>query len=470
MAGQQRLEHPLGARENKACYESGFFTSPRFICPFMTGYLQSIDLARLLSETPHKLLTQVQSPLFLSQLGVIFVGGLLAFWFSKRVHGPLTRLALNSLPRSWGAGFVRTVEYVAMPLFWLGVLWGAAAIGVAFDLAMHIVGAAIDLVFAWICIRLLSFTVRSHAMSVAISVAAWAIAALNILDLYNPLTRWMRGVDVYAGKQHQITLFDAVSAICLLAVLLWFTRLLHSFLQRQIAHAQSLTPSLQVLLSQLLQIALPSLAIIIALQTVGLDLTTLTVAFGAIGLGIGLGLQKLVSNLVAGLTLLLGKTIKPGDILAYKNTFGIVTQMGARYVTLRTLGGVEHLVPNDYFMENGVENWTYTDAKLSLSASIGIAYECDPHEAMEVCLAAMKTVKRVLAEPAPGVVLKEFGDSAIALDIFFWIDDPRNGTGNVKSEVLLAIWDHFKRAGISMPYPHRDVRVIAMPEPAAPTL
>ena len=430
----------------------------------MTGYLSSVDLARLLTETPHKLLTQIQTPLFLSQVTVVVIGGLLASLLSRRVHGPLTRLALNSLPKTWGTGFVRSAEYVAMPLFWLIFLWLAAGVGEGLDVSLHIVGAAIDLVFAWICIRLLSFTVRSHAISVIISIAAWTIAALNIVDLYRPLDHWMRSVDVYVNKQRHVTLFDAVSAICVLIVLLWITRLLYRFLQRQISNTQSLTPSLQVLLNQLLQIFLPALAVIIALQTVGLDLTTLTVAFGAIGLGVGLGLQRVVSNLVAGLTLLLGKTIKPGDILAYKDTFGYVTGMGARYVTLRTLGGVEHLIPNDYFLENGVENWTYSDAKLSLSVSVGVSYDCDPRQALVICTEAVKGVDRVLAEPAPSVAVKEFADNAINLDIYFWISDPRRGTGNVKSEVLLAIWDSLKKNGIEIPYPHRDVRVISMPD------
>ncbi len=434
----------------------------------VTTYLQSIDLARLLSETPHKLLLQVQTPLFLSQVGGIVVSGVLAYWFSKRAHAAAARVAAGGLPGGWGETFVRLTQYVAMPAFWLAILWAGAGAAFAFDVSLHIVGAAIDLVFAWICIRLLSSTVRSSAAAIAISVAAWTVAALNILDLYRPLSTWMNSVQVYDGKHNHVTLFDAASAVCLLALLLWLTRLLYAFLQRQIVNAQSLTPSLQVLFSQLLQILLPCLAVIIALQTIGVDLTTLTVAFGAVGLGIGLGLQRIVANLVAGLSLLLGKTIKPGDILAYKQTYGVVTGMGARYVTLRTLGGVEHLIPNDHFLENGVENWSYSDAKLSLSATVGISYDGDPHQAMAVCAEAIKSVSRVLSDPQPLVVLKEFGDSAITLELYFWIEDPRSGTVGVKSEVLLAVWDRFKAAGIAMPYPHRDVRVIAMPDTASP--
>lgn len=430
----------------------------------MPGPLSSVDLSRLLSETPHKLLEQAQNPVVLGQLAWILLSGLIAYSVSKRLHGVLTRIAPKTLPAAWRAGLVLTAEFVAMPVLWLVLLWLAGGVELVFEVPLHFVGAAIDLVLAWICIRLLSSTVKSKAASVVIAISAWSIAALSILDLYTPLTRWMRAVDVYENKQHHITLFDAVSAVALLVVLLWLTRLLYGFLRRQIETAQSLTPSLKVLLTQLLQIFLPSMAVVIALQTVGVDLTTLTVAFGAIGLGVGLGLQRLVSNLVAGLSLLLGQTIKPGDILAYKGTFGYVTGMGARYVTLRTLGGVEHLIPNDHFLENGVENWTYSDNRLALSVSVGIAYESDPHQAVAECLAAIASVSRVLPEPKPSVVVKEFGDSAIGLEGYFWIADPRLGTSNVKSEVLLAIWDRFKTAGISMPYPHRDVRVVSMPD------
>jgi len=174
----------------------------------------------------------------------------------------------------------------------------------------------------------------------------------------------------------------------------------------------------------------------------------------------------MVSNLVAGLSLIMGKSIKPGDIIEYKNSYGWVTAMGARFVTLRTRDGVEHLIPNDYFLDNGVENWSYSDAALRLHVPVGISYDCDPHQAMAICFEAAKSVERVIANPQPLIILKGFGDSAIDLEIRFWIEDPRNGTGNVKSDVLLAVWDRFKAAGITIPYPHREVHVVSMPENA----
>lgn len=429
----------------------------------MIGAFRTFDLARFLSETPHKIWLQVQSPVFLVQIGGILVTGLFAWWLSRLIRGPLARFAVRYIPKNWGPGFLRAGQSIAMPVFWLVMLSAGAAVGAGFQQNLPLTGAIIDLVLAWICIRLLSFTVSSSLVAAAISVLAWTIAALNILDLYSPLLGWLRTVHLYEGKQTHITLLDAIDAAVVLIVLLWLTRLVSRFLQRRIAQSETLTPSLQVLLSQLLQIFLPALAVIIALQSIGLDLTTLTVAFGALGLGVGLGLQRIVANLVAGLAMLVGKDLKPGDIIEYKNGYGWVTAMGARYVTLRTRDGIEHLIPNDYFLENGVENWSYSDAALRLHVPVGISYDCDPRQAMALCYEAAKSVKRVIAKPEPLILLKEFGDNAINLEIRFWIEDPRNGTTNVKSDVLLQVWDRFKEAGITFAYPHRDVRIVSMP-------
>jgi small-conductance mechanosensitive channel len=425
------------------------------------GTFQALDVARFLTETPQKVLTQIQTPMFLVQAGVVFGGGILALWLSRLARGPLTRSVQKYVPPAWAPGFLRAAEYVLFPLHWLAVLWIGALTGLVLDLKLPLLDAAIDLVFAWIIIRLLSFTVKSHAVSVAITVTAFTVAALNILDLWRPMVKWLNKVTVYQGTHTHVSLYGALNAIVILIVLLWLTRLLHRTLQRRITQAPALTPSLQVLLTQLLKIFLPAIAVVIALQAVGVDLTTLAVAFGAVGLGVGLGLQKVVSNLVSGLSLIISKSIKPGDILKYKDTYGTVTNMSARYVTLRTLGGVEHLIPNDYFIENGVENWSYSDATVSLTLSVGVSYDCDPRRALALCVEAASATPRVLQVPVPVAVVKDFGDSAIAIHLYFWIEDPRAGTANVKSEVLLGIWDRFKAAGISIPYPQRDVHIVS---------
>lgn len=412
--------------------------------------------------TPGVLLSRIEAPVLLAQFGVIVVTGALAFWLGMLVRPLLSKLALRSLPRSWAPTFVRVIASVAPPLFWLVALWLAAVIGNQLGYALQLVNAGVALLIAWVCIRVLSFSVKSPLASATISVVAWSIASLSILGLLGPLVRELDASALHLGK-FRLSAMTAINALLFLAALLWLTTILFRFLQRQISRTTSLTPSLQVLLVQLLQIFLPTMAVVIALSSAGIDLTALTVVFGAVGLGVGLGLQRVVGNLVAGLTLLIGKSIKPGDIIEYKKSYGWVTAMGARYVTLRTRDGVEHLVPNDYFLENGVENWSYSDVRLRLHVPVGIAYDSDVHQAMALCLDAAKSAKRVLEHPEPLCLLKEFGDSSINLEIRMWIEDPRNGTQNVKSEVLLGVWDRFTAAGIKFPFPQRDVHIVSMP-------
>ena len=417
---------------------------------------------RLLPVTTGTLLSRIEAPVFLIQLGVIVVTGAVAFWLGMLVRPRLAKLALHSLPQNWAPTFVKVTASVAPPLIWLFVLWAVAVTGDLLGYALPLVNAGIGLLIAWVCIRLLSFSVKSPLASATISVVVWSIAALSILGLLDPLVRELDASAIHLGK-HRLSALAAIDALFFLAALLWLTTILFRFLQRQITRTSSLTPSLQVLLIQLLQIILPAVAVVIALSSAGIDLTALTVVFGAVGLGIGLGLQRVVGNLVAGLTLLIGKSIKPGDIIEYKNSYGWVSAMGARYVTLRTRDGVEHLVPNDYFLENGVENWSYSDVRLRLRIPVGIAYESDVRQAIALCVEAAKSVKRVLERPEPLCLLKGFGENSIDLEIRAWIEDPRNGTQNVKSEVLLAVWDRFKEAGIKFPFPQRDVRIVSMP-------
>ena len=428
----------------------------------MTKIILPWGLDRAIADMPHEFFMRIEAPVVLVQLGLVVAAGAGAFWFGILIRPALTKIALRRMPRNWAPTFVRVCASVTPPLFWLFALWLAGAVANLTGTALPLVDAATDLLLAWVFIRLLSFFVQSPLASATISVVAWSIASLSILGLLDPLVGYLDTTAIHLGK-YRLSALTAVHAIFILAILLWLTTLLFRFLQRQIMRSASLTPSLQVLFIQLLQIFLPAFAVIVALQAVGVDLTALTVVFGALGLGIGLGLQRLVANLVAGLTLLIGNTIKPGDIIEYKQSYGWVTAMGARYVTLRTRDGVEHLVPNDYFLENGVENWSYSDARLRLHVPVGIAYEADPHHAIVLCVEAAKSVERVLKRPEPICLLKEFGDSTVNLEIRFWIEDPRNGTTNVKSEVLLGVWDSFKKAGIALPFPQRDVHIVSTP-------
>jgi small-conductance mechanosensitive channel len=180
---------------------------------------------------------------------------------------------------------------------------------------------------------------------------------------------------------------------------------------------------------------------------------------GAIGVGIGFGLQKMVSNFVSGVTILLDKSIKPGDVIAVGETYGRVHSLGARYVSIIARDGREFLIPNEDLVTQQVENWTYSSEHIRLKVPIGISYRSDPRKAIALCLEAAVEIERVLEQPQPTCLVRGFGESAIDLELRFWIKDPMNGVANVKSEILLQVWDRFQKHGIEIPFAQRDLHI-----------
>ncbi|MFZ1991579.1 MAG: mechanosensitive ion channel domain-containing protein, partial [Alphaproteobacteria bacterium] len=240
-------------------------------------------------------------------------------------------------------------------------------------------------------------------------------------------------------------------------LLLWAAMTAARFVSDRIKTVAQLTPTLQILLGKLTQFVFIALAVVLALQVMGIPLTAFAIFGGAIGLGVGLGLQKAASNVISGFMLLMDKSVKPGDVVSVGDTFGWVTSLGGRYVGVRTRDGIEHLIPNEVFVSHGVENWSYTERAVRLKLPFGISYASDPHAAIAVAIAAAKTIERVLKYPEPTCLLTSFGDSAINLELRIWINDPENGVGNVKSQVFLKLWDGLKASGIPIPFPQHDL-------------
>jgi small-conductance mechanosensitive channel len=202
---------------------------------------------------------------------------------------------------------------------------------------------------------------------------------------------------------------------------------------------------------------------LVALTNSGIDLSLFAVFGGAIGLGVGFGLQKGIANLFSGMMLLLDKSIKPGDIIELENgTYGHVHQMAARYTEVVTADRRSYLIPNEELITQRVINWSHNDTQILVSVNFGVHYESDPHQVLAVALKAVQKPARVLKTHKPICFMTEFGDSAIKFRLSFWIDDPENGIGNIKGEVLLALWDAFKENAIQIPYPHREVFVHKM--------
>jgi small-conductance mechanosensitive channel len=343
-------------------------------------------------------------------------------------------------------------------VIWLLLLWLAISIATTIDQPHTLTTTAATLVAAWIAIHLASQLVKNPVWAKLFAWVAWSIAALSILGLLEPLTEVLDAAAIQTG-QFRISLYTVLQSTIAFAVLLSTALYLVGLIESRIRTSRALSPTVQVLFTKSLKIVLISMAVLIAIRSLGIDLTALAVLGGAIGLGVGFGFQKTVSNLISGVILLIDKSIKPGDVIAVSGTYGWVTTLGGRYVSVVTRDGVEHLIPNETLISERVENWTHTNSRTRLKLDLGVHYSSDLHKVITICEQAAVEIDRVLSDPEPKCLFIAFGDSALQLQLRFWIADAQNGVQNVKSGVLLRIWEKFKDGGIEVPYPQRDVHI-----------
>jgi small-conductance mechanosensitive channel len=235
---------------------------------------------------------------------------------------------------------------------------------------------------------------------------------------------------------------------------------LAALLERRIQQMSFLSGGLKVGLAKGARVVLVTLAILIALNTIGIDLTALAVFGGALGVGLGFGLQRIASNFISGFILLFDRSIRPGDVISVGESFGWVSALRARYVVVKDRDGVERLIPNENLITSEVINWSYSDRNVRIKIPVQISYGDDPEQAMALMVNAARNAQRVLKTPEPVCRLMEFADSGIALELRVWVNDPEEGTGNVRSEINLGIWRAFKEQGITIPFPQRDVHLI----------
>ena len=321
----------------------------------------------------------------------------------------------------------------------------------------------LSLSIAWLSYRMIGFFIKSRAWLRLLAVLAFGLAALQCFGLLDKSIELL-GVLAFNLGDRRVSVLDLLNGIVILMFLLWISSFLGASGEKRIKELPHLPPSLQVLLAKVLRAFLVFVSFAIALSTVGLDLSSFALLGGAIGVGIGFGLQKVVSNLVSGLILLIDRSIKPGDVIEIEGTYGWINSLRARYASIITRDGKEHLIPNEDLITNRVINWSFSDRNVRVRVPLGISYDSDPKEAIDLCLEAAQSVPRTLQVPNPKCLIVGFGDNAIEMELRFWIDDPSNGVGNVRSEVLLAIWDRFKQNGINIPFPQRDLHIRNFPE------
>jgi small-conductance mechanosensitive channel len=317
---------------------------------------------------------------------------------------------------------------------------------------------AANLATAWTFIRFTSGVIRNRFWSRLVASMLWITAALSILGVLTPVTDAMDEAAFSVGKV-RLSLLLIVKAIVIFAVFFWLVGITSRLLERAFNKANGLTSSQKVLFFKLSNIFLYCVAGFVGLNLIGLDFTTLAVFSGALGLGIGFGLQKIFSNLISGIILLMDKSVKPGDVIAIDDTYGWVNKLGARYVSVLTRDGKEHLIPNENLISEQVENWSYSDTNIRIHVPIGVSYSADVHLVRDLIIQAAKLSPRVLANHPVVCLLKDFGDNSVNFELRAWIGDPQAGVSNIKSEILFNVWDLFKANGIEIPFPQRDLHI-----------
>ena len=399
----------------------------------------------------------VFAPDNLTQIAIIVAGLIVTLALSKTIKPRLATLKSTEQVRiaSFLTGVMLKFAVPILLLVWLGVF---AALYTRLDQPYALVEAALILTFAWAVIRLGSSIIADHLIGRTVATFIWGIAALHVFGLLIPLIEFLDARTFHLGAT-TISAYDVVASAIAVAVFLWLGLFIVRMLETRIQASRGLSQTTKVLTAKILKILIIVAAFLFALGSVGIDLTALVVFGGAIGVGLGFGLQKIFSNLVAGFILLTDKSIKPGDTILVAGQYGRVETLGARYVSVITRDGIEHLVPNEELITNRVENWSHSHENVRLRIPLGIHYESDVPQAIELCKRAANRVKRVLGSPVPTCLVTGFGDSAVDLEIRIWIRDPMNGCANVKNEVLLGVWDLFHEHGIQIPYPQRDLHV-----------
>jgi small-conductance mechanosensitive channel len=365
-------------------------------------------------------------------------------------------------PQALGVG---GLERLAFPLSGLLLVALAKAV-LKVVIPVNLISLAIPLLVSMAVIRIGVFGLR-HAFARAAWLGAfekllagivWLFVAAHILGWLPEVIDGLEAISVPIGKQRLSLwmIFQGITTVLLtLLVAFWLAGLIEERLQT----ADTLDVNLRIVFGRIAKAVLGTLAVMIALPLVGIDLTALSVFGGALGVGLGFGMQKIAANYVSGFILLLDRSIRIGNMVTIGQEHGVITQITSRYTVLHALNGMEIIVPNETLISSVVQNETYTDSKMRVILPIQVSYRSDIEQVLELMLNAARSQPSVLEVPPPEAFLANFGDNGINLELSFWIDTPQKGTLHVRSDVNRELWRSFQAANIEIPYPQREVRI-----------
>lgn len=400
------------------------------------------------------------------QAVAIAMSMLAAWWFDTLILKKLN--AQHKLQ----AVAVSGIKRIAFPVFMLsGVMFARLVLG-KIGIPVSLLKLAVPLILSLVFIRLLVYLLRNVFANSArlkswergIAATAWLVVALHVTDFLDPVLSGLEALRFNVGHQSVsllVILQGLISIVATVLAALWLGR----FMEVRIMRMEEMDVSSRVLLTKVIRGALLVISVLVALALVGIDIRVLSVFGGALGVGLGFGLQRIASNYICGFIILLDKSIRLGDVITLDNRSGTVSSLTGRYMVLRGQDGAESLIPNESAITSTLVNHSYTDRKSRIKITLHVAYSSPLEVAMQIMLDAATSHSRVIVEPAPSVNLLEFGDNGLLLELSAWIDDPEVTQGTLRSEINLVIWREFQRAGIEIPYPQREIRIV---NPAAP--
>ena len=393
-----------------------------------------------------------------------------------RVEARLSAAARDKVPLDVLRFSVEGARRLAFPATALLLLWAgelalrlAGLIGSTAD--ARLLRLAMALVGALALVRLLVYAMRRALISVAviapferaIAFTAWAVVAMYVTGVLADVTDWLQATQIPIGKTN-VSLWAVLTSVAATLVSLLAAMWLGSLVETRLMSAPGLDRNVRVVLGRIARAVLILVAVLAALAVSGIDLTVLSVFGGALGVGLGLGLQRIASNYVSGFILLLDRSLRIGDLIsvagAVDRYHGTVTQISTRYTLLRAMDGTESVIPNELLVSAPVVNHSLSDRRVRVAVRISIAYESDLDLALRLGEQAARSTERVLADPPPGSLLVEFAADGLLLEIGFWIEDPEQGQMNVQSAVAIAVYRLYVDRGITTPYPRRDIRIL----------
>jgi len=414
------------------------------------------------------------TPAVLAELIAIAVVALSAVAGGQALRAWRRRRSVGPEPASWQAKLTEGVVIAAPILLALILMLAARGLLGRLGEPVAVIDLGLQLTSALLLVRLGVYGLRlflGHetwfdTWERRLVLVLWAMVSLELLDWLEKIQATLERIKLIPGK-NMFSLWELMKGIVVVSAFVFATTLIARTIERRVMRLDAIALSTRIGISKFSYFLLVGVGVLLGINAAGVDVTTLNVLTGAIGLGLGFGLQTIAGNFVSGFVLLMDKSIKPGDVISFTGhtgtsteNFGWVQELRGRYVVVRDRDGVETLVPNQNLITNSVINWSYSDQRVRIRVPVNVSYEDDPELALKVLLDAVRDHPRILREPKPVTRLMAFEDHGMRLEVRFWIADPMNGVNNVRSDVNRAIWKVFGEHGIRIPVAQREIRML----------